>query len=297
MAALLAYYLFNKSGNRAIQIGILAAIYAFLPDIDLVHSLLRGIWKAVYYGQSFEVVLWQNAEGVHRIATHSIIVILVAGIIFYLSIGSKREKTVATLAGVTVFLMTYFTEGYLLSSLVAVFLLAGALFSGEAKVRGFSRTEILGAAYVGMFSQTYGDLFTHGPPRLLFPLDYRIIESYIIIHPSSGINFMLLSIIEALTVIFALYVYFLLSRKEDRTIFSSRPDTVDKFDHELVYKLGERKRAIFTVLLVIIVVLYAFAVISALYTGLSASTIIWSILSMLLSVITIILFEVLSELE
>lgn len=179
--------------HRALILGVLAAGFATLPDVDVLYPLLAvlagagPLWDA-------PAEFWRLSTTVHRGATHSLVVGLWTALAVTLWAGGGASRParaprpalvsrlaprwrdrlgarVAAVAALGALVVTVgVAAGALAAAMVAVMAVGALTFATLGVRAGFGARELGAAALVGLASHPFGDLFTGQPPPFLFPL-------------------------------------------------------------------------------------------------------------------------------
>jgi membrane-bound metal-dependent hydrolase YbcI (DUF457 family) len=166
--------------ERGLQLGLVAAAFATVPDVDMTYALvgLAGVdGGALTAAGSF----WAASTLVHRAVTHSVLVAPVVAALAAVWVHSRRRSSTPPVAGGVLLAaglvgVATVASGLLGGAVMAVFILV-AVAASEVIVRASAvppRTTF-GAAAVGLASHPFGDLVTGEPPALLYPLDTVVV--------------------------------------------------------------------------------------------------------------------------
>jgi len=173
---------FSVPRGRALHYGVLAGLFATLPDVDIVYAPVGLLL------QSTETVgpdvFWETANVVHRGPTHSLVMaglLAVAAYLWVLGTRTTRALSVALVAALVVVGALF--SGPVGAAVVLVFALAGLGVAQIAATRGVAPQPLLVTALVGLLSHPFGDLFTGGPPPFLYPFDVTLVTERIALHP------------------------------------------------------------------------------------------------------------------
>lgn len=169
---------FGVSRDRALVFGLAAAGFAVVPDVDMGYAVV-GLVDIVANGAEFPEAFWSTGNVVHRGLTHSLVVGGLAATLFGLAAkrGLSRLVAVGGLgAGVV---LALFAFGPLEAGILSLFALAGVVVTVVARRQGLEPPAVLAAALVGLLSHPFGDLFTGTTPKLLAPLDVRLLPELV----------------------------------------------------------------------------------------------------------------------
>ena len=177
------------SPERALTAGVAAALFATLPDVDMLYAPV-GLLEATTLSGA-PTAFFETGNLVHRALTHSLLVGVVAASAFACwHVGGRRSRAlaVATLLGfVTV---AFVVSGPLGAFIATAFGAAGlALTAGIARRTALSARALWTVAAVGMVSHPFGDLFTGAPPAFLYPLEVPVVAERVVLHadPTVGL--------------------------------------------------------------------------------------------------------------
>ncbi|MFC6835414.1 metal-dependent hydrolase [Halomarina ordinaria] len=167
------------SRERALAVGLLAAGFGFLPDVDMLYApvgLLAGADSLVGLAQGF----WDASAVVHRSMTHSLVVGSVAAVGFaaWRSTDRARRALGSTLL-VALVAVGAAESGGLGALVMGAFVAGGVLLVAGARHLDLSPSAVLAAALAGLLTHPFGDLFTGGPPALFYPLDVPVFDGYV----------------------------------------------------------------------------------------------------------------------
>lgn len=202
--------------TRAIQVGLLAGLFATVPDLDILYGpvgFLGGISGVMGAAEAF----WSTGNVTHRGPTHSILVGAVAALAFALwSHKSAGSRPLSILVLSLIVVTVAAVSGGLGAVVTALFLVGGVLVS-ELAGRWEFRPKTVGlAALVGLVSHPFGDLFTGEPPQFLYPLDVTLFSDRIELHADPTVNLLGAFGIELAVIWAALVVTFVLTDRSVR---------------------------------------------------------------------------------
>lgn len=204
--------------QRALQAGVLAALFATVPDVDILYGpvgLIGGVSGVFDAAARF----WETGNQVHRGPTHSTVVGALAALGFGLAAGRGRTArgfAAATFAGL-VALVTLVSGG--LGGIVTVaFLTAGVVVVSLGHRWDFAPAAVGTFALVGLLSHPLGDLFTGEPPMMLYPFEATLVAERITLHQQETLHLLSAFGIELATGWLALLVYL---RLTDRRVLQA----------------------------------------------------------------------------
>ncbi len=212
------------NAQRALLVGVVAGLFAAIPDIDVAYAVV-GLADAATGSVGAPTAFWDASRAVHRSVTHSLVVGAVAAPAFGLAAVRARNERARLARGVA---------GTLLAALVVVALVAGGplaalvmglfVVSGVVVARGTARLTTLSPATVtlaalwGLWSHPWGDLVTGSPPDWLFPFGSPVLESRVVLHPDPTLHLLGAFAIELAAIALALAT---VCRLTDRSILGS----------------------------------------------------------------------------
>ncbi len=173
--------LLGCSRERAASIGLAAALFGTLPDVDIVYApvgLLGGVSGLAAAAEAF----WETGNVVHRGPTHSLLVGAVGAVAAGLAARGTvagRLTAVALCSGLVAVALT--VSGLLGAVVVAVAAAVGGVLVGVARGFGLGPAAVAGAAAAGLLTHPFGDLVTGTPPALLYPLDAAVVSGRIVL--------------------------------------------------------------------------------------------------------------------
>lgn len=195
------------SSERALTFGLVAALFATLPDVDMLYAVggLVGSLEGIFVASD---AFWAAAHEVHRSATHSLAVGAVAAVGF----GAWRGRAdwrlgavaAAALAGVVA--AGTAASGPVTGAVLAAFTLGGLGIASLAGRLGFGSGPVLAAAGLGLVTHPFGDLLTGAPPAVLYPLDVTVIGSRVALHADPTVHLLGAFFVELATIWIALFV-------------------------------------------------------------------------------------------
>lgn len=195
------------TSDRALALGLVAALFATLPDVDMLYAVggLVGSLEGVVVASD---AFWTAAGEVHRGATHSLVVGGVAAIGFAGWHGRDdwRASVVGVVALAGLVAAGTVVSGPVTGAILAVFVLSGLGIASLAERFGFGAGTVLGAAALGLLSHPFGDLLTGQPPVVLYPLDLAVIGGRVTLHADPTVHLLGAFFVELATIWVALAV-------------------------------------------------------------------------------------------
>lgn len=173
--------------ERALVLGLVAGAFGLVPDVDILYAplgLLGGVDGVLDAAAAF----WSTGNVVHRAATHSLLVAVVAAPMAGLwARGTRRAKLLAAGLGAGLVAVTV-PDGGLLASIAAVFVVAVLSVAAAGRRVGLDAAPVALAALVGLLTHPFGDLFTGEPPDFLYPLDATLVAERVTLHPDPTLH-------------------------------------------------------------------------------------------------------------
>lgn len=205
LGALAARWL-GVSRERALQLGIVAGLFAAVPDVDIVYApfgLVMGVAENLT-ADSF----WAAANVVHRGPTHSLVLGTALAIAVGLwAAGSRSARALSLAIGIALVTVTAVSSGPTAGLVTVVFVFAAVGVATFAQSRDISPESVTGLALLGLLSHPFGDLFTGGPPPFLYPFDVTVVAERVLLHPDPTTHLLAAFAIELAAVWLAVWTY------------------------------------------------------------------------------------------
>ena len=197
---------FSVQRRTALRFGVVAALFAAIPDIDVVYAPVGLLLRSVEtVGPD---VFWETANVIHRGPTHSLVMAgLLAVAVTLWTVDNRAAKGVAVAIGTTLVAIAAALSGTVGGVVVLLFVVAGFAVATGAYRAGVPVPTILGLAAIGLLSHPFGDLFTGSPPPLLYPIDVTLVAERIVLHPDPTGHLLAAFALELATVWLALRTY------------------------------------------------------------------------------------------
>lgn len=162
---------YGATRERAVALGVAAALFATVPDVDMAYALVALVGVDPTQPLAAAESFWGASTAVHRAVTHSLVVAVPTAVAFALAPTHRRVA-----AGILVALVALAgaVTGPLAATMMALFAVAGWLVTAASQRIGVRGWSLLAVALVGLVSHPFGDLFTGEPPVLLYPLDLAV---------------------------------------------------------------------------------------------------------------------------
>jgi len=212
---------FSVPRERALRYGVVAGLFAAVPDVDVVYAPVGLLMRSVEtVGPD---VFWETANVIHRGPTHS----LVMGGVLALAVGlwavGTRSARAASLAlAAALIAVGSLVSGTVGGAVVLVFVTAGVLVGVVATRTGVAPRPLLAAALVGLLSHPFGDLFTGSPPPFLYPFDVVLVAERVALHPDPTGQLLAAFAVELGAIWLAVWTYAELTDQRLTTLVSPR---------------------------------------------------------------------------
>lgn len=201
--------------RRALALGAVAAGFGTLPDVDMLYAFWGLLAHDVPGVFAVNEVFWTASEATHRSATHSLVVGAPAALAF--GLWARRRAGAGLRTAGTAVLGAIVVAGYLASGSLDAVMLAAFSLTGVGLALAARRWTDLswrattGAALVGLLTHPFGDLFTGGPPRLLYPLGPQVLDGRALLSADPTVHLLATFLLEVAAVWLAAAVYLRLS--------------------------------------------------------------------------------------
>lgn len=191
--------------ERALAVGAIAGAFGLAPDVDILYAPIglvgvSGVLEA-------EAAFWAAGNVFHRAVTHSVLV----GAAGALAAGLWAARTTVTrvlAAGLGVGLVALGAlEGALTAAIVVAFVLVVFAIAHVGARHAIDARYVGAAAFAGLVSHPFGDLFTGEPPALLYPLDVTLVAERVVLHPDPTMHLLAAFGFELVTIWAAGFVY------------------------------------------------------------------------------------------
>ena len=184
------------SRERALQLGVLAGLFAAAPDVDMAYALVGVATASVTDALALAGAFWQTGNLVHRAVTHSLVVALFVSVSVGLvahGLRSSRLAHLSTAAGVLVSAALVAVAGAKSGLLGAVVMGLFCTVSLVITVLSTRRVDVdartvAATALFGVASHPFGDLFTGEPPAMLYPLDVTVVAERVALHADPTVH-------------------------------------------------------------------------------------------------------------
>ena len=207
------------SRRSARQVGLVAAAFALLPDVDMAYALI-GVVGLVGGTPDGPLAVargfWGASTAVHRAVTHSVLLAVPAAIAFALwampGAESDRDRLFRRWVGLVLLaglcLIAFQVSGLL--GLAAMGLYAAIGLSFATAIARFGTLDsriILAAIFVGLISHPFGDVFTGTPPNFLYPFPVVVVGDVFHLHPDPTLHLLYTFGLELATIWVAFRVF------------------------------------------------------------------------------------------
>ena len=204
---------FGIPARRALALGAVAALFATLPDVDILYGPVGLLGGISGLGDAVDT-FWATGNTVHRGPTHSLIVGVLAASGFALAARpSQRSRLAAGGVLATLVGLTATTSGGLDAAVMSAFVLGGLAIVALARRFDLSARAVCVTALVGLLSHPFGDLVTGSPPDFLYPLDVVLFPERLVLHADGTVHLLGSFAIELAVIWLAVLVYFRLTNR------------------------------------------------------------------------------------
>jgi membrane-bound metal-dependent hydrolase YbcI (DUF457 family) len=193
--------------RRALWIGAVAGAFGALPDVDMLYAAWGVVAADVGTALAANEAFWNASDVAHRSATHSVVVAVpTAAAVALLArrhAGALASALAAALlAGVVA--AGYLASGALDATMLSLFAVGAAALAVAIRRRtDLGWPAVAGAALFGLVTHPFGDLFTGGPPRLLYPFGTQVLETRIALSADPTVHLLATFALELVAVWFA----------------------------------------------------------------------------------------------
>jgi membrane-bound metal-dependent hydrolase YbcI (DUF457 family) len=163
--------------DRVFAVGLLAAGFAALPDVDIAYAVVGVAGVAGGDALTLASAFWSTGNLVHRAVTHSLVL---AGPVALLAALRTAADARARWVAVPLALLVVAAVGAVsgaLGTMVTLLFVLGAVALGEVVSRHTSlgARQVFAAGLVGLVTHPFGDLLTGEPPAMFYPLDATLV--------------------------------------------------------------------------------------------------------------------------
>ena len=207
--------------ERALLFGVVAGAFGLVPDVDIGYAVVGLFANGGFDPSELPDVFWETGNLVHRGLTHSFLVGGVTAGLFGL-FTDRRGRPVAVAGLAALVVVTGERLGGLEAGVMAGFLLAGVLVAGGGRRLGLTPQGVTVAAFVGLASHPFGDVFTGTSPTLLFPFGAGLFPERVLLSGDPTLHLLGAFALEVATVWFAVVVYARLRGRSLRRLLRPR---------------------------------------------------------------------------
>jgi membrane-bound metal-dependent hydrolase YbcI (DUF457 family) len=218
LVAILARVL-GWSPERSLSVGVVAGVFAAIPDVDMAYALLGVAGVGVADALTLARAFWATGNVVHRAVTHSLVLAVPTAVAIALWAAGRRRVEASTggrrpltggallLVGGVVLVAGY--ESGPLGAAITVLFCGLALLVAEQVTRrtDLSPTTVGLAAAVGLLTHPFGDLFTGQPPAMFYPIDATLVAERVTLHADPTLHLLSAFGLELATAWLALLVW------------------------------------------------------------------------------------------
>lgn len=188
LATLAVHWWTDHSPTSAVTVGVVAASFALIPDIDILYAV-GGVLRTGH-GDVWHLtqVFWTHSARVHRGVTHAVPVAMSVATICAASV-TPRGRVLALGGTVGLLAVVGTTTSLLAAGILSVAVVLGCLVSLIAwRYTPLSHRGLTAAAWLGFVSHPFGDVFTGTPPAFGYPLVGPVLTTRITLVPDPTLN-------------------------------------------------------------------------------------------------------------
>lgn len=212
--------------ERALTAGVVAGVFAAVPDVDMVYALVGLLGADFSNALSVTGAFWSASTVVHRSLTHSLVVAVPAGVLAGLVVVRGRSRTAHTLVTAISAALVFAAmarNGILGAAVMGAFVLAVAFVAAQVRRRTtLTAGQTAALALVGFLTHPWGDLFTGEPPHLLYPLDTVLLTERVTLSADPTLHLLGAMGVELAVIWFAGLVFLRLADRTVRTQIDPR---------------------------------------------------------------------------
>jgi membrane-bound metal-dependent hydrolase YbcI (DUF457 family) len=197
---------FSVPRRRALQYGVIAGLFAAVPDVDVVYAPVGLLLRSVE--SVGPAVFWETANVIHRGPTHSLVMGGVLAVAVYCwAIGTRPARAISLSLAALLVVVGSLVSGAVGGAVVLVFVISGFAVGALASYRSVSPRSLIALALVGFLSHPFGDLFTGSPPPLLYPFDVVLVAERVALHPDPTGQLLAAFAVELAVIWLAIWAY------------------------------------------------------------------------------------------
>jgi membrane-bound metal-dependent hydrolase YbcI (DUF457 family) len=206
LGSMLAYIL-GYNNEKIIGFGVLAGAFAIVPDLDMGYAFIGILKSGATDISTLQEEFWASGLVVHRGITHSLVIGLFGSLSFGLIAFNKSIKALGFLILIVLMILTLIYNGLLEFAVIVTFSIGGVFISSISRYANANPIMILYCSFIGILSHPFGDIFTGSSPELLYPLDFRILPTRVLLSSDPTLHFLGAFTIELLAIWLAFGVY------------------------------------------------------------------------------------------
>jgi len=212
------------SRERALALGVAAALFAAVPDVDMAYAPVGLLDVHGASPLAAANAFWTASTAVHRTVTHSVLLAPVGAVTFALVAARPRRASVAATAlGVGLVALAAAVTGPLGAFVMALYVLAGvAIAVAAARRLALGPRAVALTALVGLASHPFGDLLTGTPPHFLYPLPIRLFAARPAVSPDPTVDLLAAFALELACIWAGVYAYHALTGSSLRSRLDGR---------------------------------------------------------------------------
>ncbi len=177
----------GRSPERAMRLGLVAAGFALVPDVDMVYAAAGllganplGVWEAVD-------AFWSSSKLVHRGLSHSL-VMGVPAVFGFALVTTDRFRRVGSVPLAAIVIISVLAAGLLGGVIMGLYVAVGLAVVRLGMALGLGPRAVLATAVVGIGTHPFGDVFTGTPPAFLAPVPIDLLTERIVLNPDPTLN-------------------------------------------------------------------------------------------------------------
>ncbi|MFB6107753.1 MAG: metal-dependent hydrolase [Haloplanus sp.] len=181
--------------NAALAVGLVAAAFATVPDVDITYALVGVVGRLAGAGTGVSALalagaFWSTGSLVHRAVTHSLVLAPVVALLATLwALGTRRARAGALALAAGLVALAGLVSGPLGVVVTVPFVVvAGAVATVARRKTDLAPPTFFVTALFGLASHPFGDLFTGRPPAMCYPFDATLFAHRIALSPDPTVQ-------------------------------------------------------------------------------------------------------------
>lgn len=170
------------SRETALQVAVVAGLFATLPDVDVLYGVAGLLAPAAGSGPVPVGSFWDAGNQVHRGVTHALpVAVVVTAAVALAARDGRWSLAGAVVVFAALVSLVVVLSGGLAGAVTAVFVLGAVALVAGARRRGVGPGVLIAGAFVGLVSHPFGDVFTGSPPAFLYPFDVALLAERVVL--------------------------------------------------------------------------------------------------------------------